>query len=128
MKRLIAGLTLVAALNGCKTEAEKNLERFVEAVPQMKKEYGCIGEGCFDYIPFDTNDRINLYVQDKASMVFLEKCSNKPLTKEQMSTPGLASDIAADEGAKALIFDGSALGLVAAIVYNPSNKNKQGGK
>ncbi len=128
MKRLITGLTLIAALNGCKGESEKNLERFVEAVPRMQKEYGCIGEGCFSNQSFESNPRVNLYVQDKASADFLEKCMKQPLTKEQKNTLGLAGYIAQGKGVKTIIFDSSALGFVAAITYNPSNKNKQGGK
>lgn len=119
MKRLITGLTLIAALSGCKGEAEKNLERFLESVPQMKKEYGCIGGGCFSNEPFESNQKVNLYVQDKASADFLKRCAGQSLTEEQTTTLGLASDIAADEGAKTLIFDSSALGFVSAITYNP---------
>jgi len=128
MKRLITGLSLISALSGCESESVQNLERFVEAVPRMQKEYGCIGGGCFSNAPFESNSKVNLYVQDKASADFLKRCTKKSLTEEQTNTSGLASDIASDEGAKTLVFDSSTLGFVAAITYNHLTKNKQGDK
>lgn len=121
MKRLITGLALIAALNGCKGESENNLEKFFDAVPRMQKEYGCIGVGSYQGQPFSIDFR---YARDQAGVNFLEKCMKKPLTEEQKDELGVASKLALANRANSLVFDASAVGFVGVITfkYDPSSK------
>ncbi len=120
MKRLITGLALIAALNGCKGESENNLEKFFDAVPRMQKEYGCIGVGSYQGQPFSIDFR---YARDQAGVNFLEKCMRKPFTEEQKNDLGLASKTAYANNANTVVFDASALGFVGAITYSTSAKS-----